>query len=376
MLEQSSLKYLQIRDLLVEQFRKQRMQPETKLPTELELTRNFGVSRTTIRQALRMLEQDGIIEKRHGSGAFFVGHTRRKSLLDKHKGTIGMINFYSMDYIYPEIIRGIEDAAAERGFFLTLTNCNMDYKREMDSVEALLEQGVRGLILEPSRSIQMDEWHPVMRMIRERGVAVVSTHWGRRNPGLSTATIDDGEAGLLATRYLIAKGHRRIAMIYKRDVEAGSDRYEGYLGALAEANIQTDESLVLAYDRDDEVIDFEQGSRLTRHLLEANRANSSLPTAVFYFNDRLALQGYRTIRELGFRIPEDISVIGFDDYHTSAVVRPALTTFEHPKYQLGRWAALLLCDGIELGESMVPTKIVFQPRIIERDSVASPATFR
>lgn len=370
MLQSNGLKYLQIRDLLVDQFRKQEYKPGTKIPTEQALTRTMGVSRTTIRQALSMLEKDGVVERRHGSGTFFVGHSSRQPESDQKKGLIGMINFFYMDYIYPEIVRGAEDAAFEKGYYLVLTNCNMDHEKEIDSVVQLLNQGVHGLILEPSRNVQIDDEHPMMRLIEERGIPVVSTHWGRSSGKTSAVTIDDRRAGMLATRYLLDRGHRRIAMIYKMDVESGRDRYMGFRRAMEEAATVVDERFVVGYKYEDEIINFEQGYLHTRRILAEYSEHGERPTAFFYFNDRLAQQGYRAIREAGLRIPQDISVIGYDNYHTSAMLHPALTTFEHPKYNLGRWAARLLLDAIEQGKDAMPVNIFFQPKIVERESVA------
>lgn len=371
MLQSNGLKYLQIRDLLVDQFRKQEYTPGTKIPTEQELTRTMGVSRTTIRQALGMLEKDGVVERRHGSGTFFVGHASRQPENDQKKGLIGMINFFYMDYIYPEIVRGAEDAAFEKGYYLVLTNCNMDHEKEIDSVVQLLNQGVHGLILEPSRNVQIDDEHPMMRLIEERGIPVVSTHWGRSSGKTSAVTIDDHHAGMLATRYLLDRGHRRIAMIYKTDVESGHDRHLGFRSAMDESAVAVNERFVAGYNYKDEISDFEQGYRHTRRILEDYPEPHERPTAFFYFNDRLAQQGYRAIQDVGLRIPEDISVIGFDNYHTSAMLHPALTTFEHPKYNLGRWAARLLLDAIEQGDDALPVNVIFQPKMVERESVAS-----
>ncbi len=364
MTQLNGLKYLKIRDLLVEQFRKQGYQQGTKLPGELALTKELGVSRTTIRQALSMLEEDGIIEKRHGSGTFFIGYTSRYPKTESKKGTIGLVNFYCMDYIYPEIVRGIEDTLFEKGYYLIPTNCYLDHEKEIDAVLRLIDQGVQGLILEPSRNVQIDENHPMMKLIETRGIPTVSTHWGVSNTNISTVTIDDVHAGYRATRHLIELGHRRIAMVYKEDVQAGNDRFTGFKKAMHEASIHIEKNLVANYCSEDELSNFEQGYLLTRTLLQDQ------PTAIFYFNDRTAQQGYGAIREAGLSIPKDISVVGFDNYHTSSILRPPLTTFEHPKYNLGKWAAQLLLDEIEHGKNSIPVNMIFQPRLLVRSSTA------
>lgn len=361
-------KYQQVRDLLVDRFRKDRYIPGTRVAPEMELCRTLKVSRTTIRQALALLEQDGVVERRHGSGTFFVGHASRQPE-DQPRGLIGMINFFYMDYIYPEIVRGIEDTISREGYYLVLANCNMDHEKEVESVVRLLGQGIQGLILEPSRNVQITEHHPMLQMIHDSGVPVITTHWGAAYRHLSTVTIDDPWAGTVAVNYLIQRGHTRIAMIYKRDVEAGLARFQGYCAALRDARISRDGELEAGYDQADELEDLNQGALLTRRLLALPRERR--PSAIFYFNDHTALQGYTAIHEAGLRIPEDISVMGFDNHQTAGVLNPPLTTFEHPKYELGRWAARLLLDAIQKKEPGLPVKMVFQPRLVERRSVAT-----
>ncbi|MFW6337815.1 MAG: substrate-binding domain-containing protein [Alkalispirochaetaceae bacterium] len=361
------MKYLQVRDLLVERFRKNGYEPGRKLPTELDLTRELGVSRTTVRQALELLEHDGVVRKRHGSGTFFVGHDRILGP-EESTGLIGLVNFFFMDYIYPEIIRGIEETIFAKGFSLALANCNLDTNREMESVERLVEQGVKGLILEPSRNLQIREDHPMQKLISRIGIPVVTTHWGISNRRVSTVTLDDLRAGYDAVNYLIGAGHREIGIVYKRDVQAGHDRYMGYCNALTEAGIEVREELVAAYDNEAEAADLRQGYLATRRLMLQHRR----PTAIFYFNDHNAIQGYTALQELGISVPEDLSVLGFDNYQTTELLTPPLTTFEHPKYELGRWAANLLLDEMVNREKKLPMKLVFEPTLVERKSVGPP----
>jgi DNA-binding LacI/PurR family transcriptional regulator len=94
------------------------------------------------------------------------------------------------------------------------------------------------------------------------------------------------------------------------------------------------------------------------------------PSAIFYFNDLTAEQGYRAIKDMGLNIPQDISVIGVDNYRPSALMNPPLTTFEHPKYELGRWTARILLSEMEPRSPHLHMKMVFEPILVERKSVA------
>ena len=358
-------KYRQIRDLLVEHLRQESYQCGDQLPTEHALTAQLDVSRTTVRQALRLLETEGLIEKRHGSGTFFLGEPDRSSERGTDRGLIGIANFITIEYIYPSIIQGIEDVLSENGYSLVLASGSRGVKQEYDAVRRIVDQGIKGLIIEPQNNLWVRDDHPILQLIESLDIPVVTTHWGNFSKRISTVTIDDIQAGYQATRYLIEKGHRRIAYIYKSDSQSGFDRLSGYRKALSEAEIAPDESLIQGYDEEMEQANVEQGYLLTRELL----TGPERPEAIFYFNDFIALQGYRAIREAGLSIPGDISVIGFDNYHTSALVDPPLTTFEHPKYDLGRWAAKLLLDELDENRPTLPMKLIFEPVLVERASV-------
>lgn len=366
----SNLKYLQVRDALIEQFRHAQYIPGQKLPTEYQLTTSLNVSRTTIRQALEMLEQDGIIEKKRGSGTFYVGHTQLNPRRDATTGLIGIMNFFFMDYIYPEIIRGIEDTTAARGYSLVLANGKLSREREVDSVYRLLDQGIKGLILEPSRNFQLDPEHPIYKLIQSLTIPVVTTHWGVSNASFSSVSLDDIRAGYDATKYLLDHGHTKIAIVYKRDVQAGCDRFEGYKQALFEAGVETIPWWIQTFDTNDESTDIRQGYLTTQRVIQASQEQTDhQPTAIFYFNDHTAQQGYMAFQEANWNVPRDISVIGFDNYHASRVMYPPLTTFDHPKYQLGKWAANILLEKIEEQEESLPIKMLFEPKIVERESV-------
>jgi GntR family transcriptional regulator of arabinose operon len=356
-------KYKQAISHLLTQFREEPYQSGQQLPTEFDLMKQLSLSRTTVRQAIKELTEQGIVERRHGSGTYFLGFERETP--SRTVGMVGLVNFYFTDYIYPEIIRGIEETIDEAGLSLALANSREGIDKEISSVERLIDQGVKGLILEPSRNLQIRDDHPLIRLLDTVDIPVVTTHWGIADKRLSTVTIDDVQAGYEATRYLLDKGHRRISIVYKEDVQAGYDRYLGYRKAMEEFGIRIPHELIRTYNDKDESLDVRQGYLQTQALLEGEVR----PTAIFFFNDNIAAQGYSALQESGIGIPGDISVIGFDNFRNADMLYPPLTTFEHPKYNLGKWAAKILLDEMDASRPMIPMKLVFEPILVERDSV-------
>ncbi|MDC7241355.1 MAG: GntR family transcriptional regulator [Spirochaetales bacterium] len=356
-------KYLQVKNYLLNLFQREKFETGRRIPTEFELMDQLDVSRNTVRKAVQELEAEGVVSRKHGSGTFFVSMNQEKS--EERGGLIGLGNFYFMDYIYPEIIRGIEDTLFDEGYSLVLANCNQDYSRELSSLQRLVDQGIKGLILEPSRNFLIDREHPITRMLENLQIPIVATHWGKNNANISTVTINDELAGYQATRHFLDKGHSKIGIVYKSDVQAARLRYNGYCRALEEAGIPLPSDRIVSYDDAKEAEDTDQGYFCTKELLQ----QAPDTTAIFYFNDNIALQGYEALRELNLDIPGDISVIGFDNYHNTHLVHPPLTTFEHPKYNLGKWAAKILIDEIEQGERLHPMELIFEPVLVERQSV-------
>ena len=365
----TGLKYQIARDQLLAYLRTNNYQHGYKLPTEQELSDLLQVSRTTIRQALELLQKEQIVTKRQGSGTFYSADFETPRSKPTDKGLIGVINFFFMDYLYPDIIRGIEDTLGTQGYSLVLANCNMNPEKEVEAIQKMLNQKVKGIILEPSRNLHITDTHPMITMIRDKHIPVVTTHWGISSKFLSTVTLDDVRAGHEVATYLVGKGHREVAMIYKEDVESGSDRLSGFTRGLQEAGIPIRPEWFFGFNGQEESETPLQGYKKTQELLTQCKQTNRYPSAIFYFNDFFAEQGYKAIQEFGLRIPEDISVVGFDDYRTAPVMHPPLTTFEHPKYHLGKWAAKLLIEAIELGSQAMAAKILFEPRLVERRSV-------
>lgn len=337
-----------------------------QIPTEFELMKIYQVSRTTIRRALYALEEMNIIRRTQGSGTFYCGHEKESRNTRTSKGLIGLVNYYYLDYIYGEIIRGIEDTLSESGYTLILANSNESETKQRNIIKRMIEQGIKGLILEPSRNLLIDKNHKIAELLQHSGIAVVNTHWGIKNCGASTVTLDDFHAGYQAAQYLMSKGHRLMGIIYKSDVQAGFERYRGFSKAIEDHGLVMDEKNVKCFTQKEEMLNNRPGYYLTAEILGASRG---IPTALFYMNDRLALDGYVAIKEAGFSIPQDISVLGFDDYETASLVQPGLTTYIHPKYRLGKWAARVLVDILETQPPRIPLSLTFEAVLKERDSV-------
>ncbi|MGL1892501.1 MAG: GntR family transcriptional regulator [Spirochaetaceae bacterium] len=355
------LKYRNVIDHLIHIFTLELYQEGQKLPTETKLMEDLGVGRNTVRKAILEMEKEGIVIRRQGSGTFYVSHVSKRT---KAGGLIGIANFEGLGYIYPEIIKGVENALYDDGYSLVLASNNIASIRDLSSLRILLDQNIKGLILDLSRVFSGEMESPVLSLIQDSGIPVVTTHWDGLLPNSSAVCINDEVGGYIATKHLIQNGHKKIAFIYK-NVQAGHLRLEGYKRAHIEAGLLVDMELVLSFEDKIHPEDAEYGYMKTEELIDKGFDF----TAIFYFNDLIAMEGYKVFSNRGIKIPEDVSVIGFDNFQHSQHLSPGLTTMNHPKDDLGYWAAKLLLKDIELKGTSQPKRLFFDPVLIERDSV-------
>jgi LacI family transcriptional regulator len=174
--------------------------------------------------------------------------------------------------------------------------------------------------------------------------------------------IDNVRGGRMAVEHLLALGHTRIAHLGVRtDFTSDAGRLEGYRLAHAAAGVPVDESLVLRVALHDETVAERIAGLLARES----------PTAVFAANNILAMQAWRAIRARGLALPDDVSLVGFDDVQWMEMVSPAITVVDQPTFELGRRAAALLLRRLEEPVS-APTAELLQPSLLVRGSTAPP----
>jgi len=359
--EKSQPKYLQLKEALLRYLADEHYQADQKLPTEHALIGQFHVSRGTIRQALAELENEGVVYKIQGSGTFFsgnMGSDREQSHL------LGVVTPMISHYIYPRIIQGITDAAQQSRYNVVLGSSHTSLGDEMGCIEQILSKGVDGLIFEPAPDFRYDSEGQLFSFLKTLSIPVVFMGAAIHDAELSCVSLNDVEGGFRATKHLIAAGHRRIACIYPTSILAGIQRYQGYRKALDASGIAYDSR----FDKVLPSISAEGTSQklplLINELLELGK---SRPTAVVFFDDLVAVHGCTMLHEAGLRIPEDISVISFDDSELAS--RLALTSIAHPQYYLGKWAAELLLDKIAHPEQRFRRHLLITPTLTVRHSV-------
>jgi LacI family transcriptional regulator len=268
---------------------------------------------------------------------------------------------------YGEVITGARVTAEEAGYTLLVVSSEGGHEAERRAVELLQRKEVDGLILTPVLDIDADLSH--LFELKRRNFPFVLLEELRGVPA-SLIDVDNEEASRRAVEFLIEQGHTRIVHLAGPEYSSHSqERVDGVRRACSGSHvIFSDADIVRAGAHLED--GYRAGLEYFRGLPEARR-----PTAVTCYNDLVALGLCRALAELGIRVPDDVSVIGFDDIALLDYLPLRLTTVRMPKAQMGRLAAEMLIRHIESREALPPQKVYLEAELVVRDSVrAIPKT--
>jgi LacI family transcriptional regulator len=281
----------------------------------------------------------------------FVPNPMARGLAGGRTLSIGVVTQAIDSPFYGASLRGIEDTLDPAGYSPLFVSGHWDAQKEKRCIEVLLSRRVDGIIVLTGRLTDA-----ALKSFAQR-VPVVATGRSIKGAGLFSLNFDNREGGRLATQHLIDSGHRKIAFI-SGDAHHpdASQRLTGYRTALEQAGIAFKPELVVQGDYN-EASGLEAVSRLM--------AKRQKFTAIFAANDQMAIGAAHGLQRHALRVPEDVSLVGFDDLPSSLYALPPLTTVHQPAYDMGRLAAealLQLLDGVK------PQQTVPSPRLIARDS--------
>lgn len=329
-----------------------------QLPTESALMKQYNVSRYTIRRAMGELENEHYIYRIQGGGMFVENwqNHRQKNVTQK---VIGIVTTHLADYIFPDIISGIDRVISGQGYNLLISNTHNDHKKERQSLQQMLNSNVTGLIMEPTQSARPNPNKDLYQEIANSSISsmFINAHYDDSN--LPFIDLDDREAEHELINYLFQCGHQHILGIFKVDDLQGVHRMQGFQAAYTEHPAATLYSDVIMYQSSDDM------SQLFNKIAHKFK-DQDRPTAIACYNDELAIQVMDVIRSLGLKIPKDVSIVGFDDYLLSKYILPGLTTVTHPKKRMGIEAGEMLLKMIDGQE--IESKI-YHPQIVKRESV-------
>ncbi len=339
------------------------VRPGDRIPSESEICRRFGVSRTSVRLAIANLSREGLLESRKGIGTFC--RSRKPSATID----LALVCFFPSSYIFPRIAAGFDELTHRLGYHMLFNHSGLRLDREAEILRKLKARGVGGIALEPINPGSNDPGSPVdlartnhslIREIRDAGIGVVLLDSDFGDRSFPCILMDDRKGGEAAARYLWDRGHREIGIVCSQDHLAKKLRRWGALDFFAEVGMQVPDAWQI----------------LPQATREAGRAIEDffsrvgpLPRAFLCTNDEEAVALWQVASRKGLRVPRDISIISFDNSDYAQLPGLDLTSIDHPGAFIGEKAAQMLADHAGFPGLKFSGSITVEPTVVERSSV-------
>ena len=378
--------YRKIMHYLIDKIENGELKEDDQVPTEAELAERFEVSRITSRRALEELRHQGLIYRKRGGGSFVspkqtvprsadaaeaTGRPEMIALVLPCEATVGKLSDY---------IQGANNYLENTNYFLTVHDTGMNLEDEKNVIEDLVAKGIKGIIFYPFSD------RDNLQLLYDLHMAhypIVTIDKYFESVPVSYVVSDNLDGGYQAARHLLRHGHERVAFICSEGIESATsirNRYFGYCHALKEAGLPIDPEIVVMGVR-----------RLREEWIRARGIEGGLPkpvmephykqfmkellqklldlrvTAIQTDDDYIAVEAISAALELGIKVPDELSVIGFDNIELSAHIEVPLTTIEQNSFAIGRIAAEIVVKGIETAAHEC-RKIVQPVKLIERSS--------
>lgn len=331
-----------------------------------DVAREAGVSTGTVSNVLNGKENVKTVNREKVQRAMrklgFHYNMAASFLRTKTSKNIGLIIPSITNPYYPELARGVADSARMASLTVFLCNDDRDAGKERRYVDELLSKGVDGIILVKPQ-LSWDE----LRELNDRTALVLVDVDEDAGPEYNVINVSDEQGVIQGMSLLTQYGHRRIAFISGL-LEAYSSkcRIQAYRRFLADQNIEYREEYVV-----NGTYDWRSGYSAARQLVQLKEP----PTAIFASNDLMAIGAMKAVLERGMRVPENISIMGFDNIEMSNLFTPALTTIHQPKYEIGIESLNLLLESMNQENRKEGKKSVLETKLIFRDSVGYAHSF-
>jgi DNA-binding LacI/PurR family transcriptional regulator len=282
-----------------------------------------------------------------------------RGLVKGHSQTIGLLVSDIRNPYFADVARGAEDAAFHAAHDIVLCNYDLNQIKQMRYIRSLLDKNVTGLIMHSVGTLSPSE----REELENCGVRIVLLDRQAGSQPFSTVSADNHQGGFIATQHLVELGHRNIVQLSgPRHHNAFVDRMRGFADAV-EASGEKIHSVTM--NGDPTIL---EGYDMAKKILTEKPG----VTAIVAGNDAIALGAMRAAAELGVSIPDDLSIIGFDNIEVCDLIHPALTTIHQPKYEMGQAAVEILLKVSHSEETRVPEHRLFGITLIQRNSCKAP----
>jgi DNA-binding LacI/PurR family transcriptional regulator len=348
--------YFQLQNWLMEQIELGIFKPGERIPTEEELVNITGLCRTTIRQAINNLSNLGYLERKRRFGTFVL----KRSNKNTKNNIIGILVPDIRSGCIAELARGAEDEAAKNRHSIILCNTDDLFFKAEYYANKLVEDGITGVVFVPIADAD-EKNRIIIQIFQTAKIPIVLADRILPEMGIDYVTSDNVKGGYEMTRYLLTKGHRRIIVLLNGLVSSERFRLDGYKKALLASKLSIDDSLVY----DPQTLYSENFySKYVIKILAQRKEHLT----IFAAHDRLALLFYALASEKKLSIPDDISLVGYDDLPEVRSHPLGLTTVHQPIYEMGRKSIHVILSRLQSKKAKLQ-QIVLKSYLVERHSV-------
>jgi len=336
-----------------------------RIPTIDDVARVAGVSKSTVSRVLNNTAKISIGTRRRvlevAKRLQYEPNNIARSLTKKKTFTIGVILEDILNPFFSEVAKGIEIALQKKKYSMLLTSTDFDSENEIKLTKMLVRYKVDGILITPvgteSESIVF---------LKEMGIPFFMLNCSSPDKDVNWIETDNVEGAKIATEYLLDLGHRHFMCLRQMAIDGSRKRFESFEKAIDEAGIKIKDQVIIG-DVRSRIEGYEAVDRFIR-----TSGKDALPTAVIAVNDAVAIGAMEALFENEVRVPEDVSIIGYDDIYIAGLVRVPLTTIHQSKFRMGEIAASQLIDKIERKEHGIARQFLVKPKLIVRKSCGKP----
>lgn len=325
-MDKKAPKYLELVAWVKEKIEYGELKSGDKLHSENELSALFSLSRQTVRHAISVLENEGLVKRVQGSGTYVCD-----GRATGNRNRIAVITTYVDGYIFPRMIQQVEKQLFERGYSVQIAFTNNQVEREREILKSLLNQDdIAGIIMEATKSGLPNPNLGLFKEVIKRRVPILFVNSYYRELKAPHVSLNDKMAAKKMVEYLIKQGHKKIGGIFKLDDGQGHLRYSGYMEAMNQANLETEDERVVWFDTKD-----------FRHLeTSKDRIIKSMKdcTAFLCYNDEVAFSVVEMLKKQHINVPKDISIAGIDDSDLATISDIKITSVANPIEEIGKMA--------------------------------------
>ena len=325
-----------------------------KVPTETELAQAYGISRQTVRKALSLLIEKGLMKGIQGSG-YYVTYAVKKQPKEKH---IAVITTFISDYIFPAILRTVESTLSKHNYTVSIYATNNSVTSERSILQSLANNSVSGIIVEGTKAALPNPNIGLYTALADSGVMIVffnSIYPGLSHPNIKSATMDDYGGGAYLTSRMIEEGHTAIGGIFKADDLQGMNRYAGFVNTLADRSIPIVDQNILWFNTENKFLNGEKTSYTYSRLNEVIQSC----TGIVCYSDLTAAILMKKLSEMSTTGESRVTAVySFDNYnHISPVEGVSFFSLGYPRDMMGELIStklLRMIDGSREQSDMIP----------------------